>query len=155
VGLADDQQVIQTLAPQGADQSFSNRVLPWRSGRDWPVAYPHRPETRQKDLPVTTIIVAHPISRRRCPGKGFRNLLSQSGRRWMTGDLDPEQLPTAMTQDQKREQAVTIGKSMAAIASAWLRRNVFQVCDGGRPPRTKYFDTVDWATSNPSISNSP
>jgi hypothetical protein len=34
-------------------------------------------------------------------------------------------------------------------------RNVFQVCDGGFDGRTIYFDTVDWATSKPSISNSP
>src|SRR5215831_3329965 len=43
---------------------------------------------------------------------------------------------------------------MAAIACAWLRKNVFQVCDGD-PPRTMYFDTVDWATSKPSINSSP
>src|SRR5262249_7523925 len=40
----------------------------------------------------------------------------------------------------------TTNRSMAAIACAWLRKNVFQVCDGD-PPRTMYFETVDWATS--------
>ena len=44
---------------------------------------------------------------------------------------------------------------MAAIASAWFRRNVFQVCDGGFDGRAIYFETVDWATSKPSISSSP
>src|SRR5499433_2039963 len=43
---------------------------------------------------------------------------------------------------------------MAAIACAWLRKNVFQVCDGD-PPRTMYFETVDWATSKPSINSTP
>ncbi len=43
---------------------------------------------------------------------------------------------------------------MAAIACAWFRKNVFQPCDGDRP-RTMYFDTVDWATSKPSINSSP
>src|SRR5215510_5853457 len=43
---------------------------------------------------------------------------------------------------------------MAAIACAWFRKNVFQPCDGD-PPRTMYFDTVDWATSKPSIRSSP
>src|SRR5262249_5775822 len=37
--------------------------------------------------------------------------------------------------------------SMATIASAWFRRNVFQLCDGGLGGRTMYFETVDWATS--------
>ena len=44
---------------------------------------------------------------------------------------------------------------MAEIASAWFRKNVFQVCNGGFLRRTMYFETVDWVTSNPSISNSP
>jgi hypothetical protein len=32
---------------------------------------------------------------------------------------------------------------MAAIASAWFRRKVFQDCDGGLRPRTMYLETVD------------
>jgi hypothetical protein len=44
---------------------------------------------------------------------------------------------------------------MAAIACAWFRRNVFQLCEGGVPPRTRYLETVDWATSKPSIRSSP
>ena len=33
---------------------------------------------------------------------------------------------------------------MAAIACAWFRRNAFQLCEGGVPPRTMYLETVDW-----------
>src|SRR5262245_50389005 len=43
---------------------------------------------------------------------------------------------------------------MAAIACAWFLKNVFQLCDGD-PPCTMYFETVDWATSKPSINSSP
>src|SRR5207302_6130363 len=65
----------------------------------------------------------------------------------------------AVAQHQKREQRSnvrlgTTNKSMAAIACAWLRKNVFQPCDGD-PPCTMYFETVDWATSKPSINSSP
>jgi hypothetical protein len=35
------------------------------------------------------------------------------------------------------------------------RRNVFQVCDGGLDGRVIYFETVDWATSKPSMRSSP
>jgi len=38
---------------------------------------------------------------------------------------------------------------------AGIIRNVFQDCDGGFRPRIMYLETVDWATSNPSISSSP
>ena len=37
----------------------------------------------------------------------------------------------------------------------WFRRNVLQDCEGGLRPCTMYLETVEWATSNPSISNSP
>jgi len=40
---------------------------------------------------------------------------------------------------------VTDGKDCAATPG----------CEGGVPPRTMYLETVDWATSNPSISSSP
>lgn len=45
----------------------------------------------------------------------------------------------------------TTHRSMAAIACAGFRRNVFQLCDSG-PPRAMHFETVDWATSKPSIT---
>jgi hypothetical protein len=35
---------------------------------------------------------------------------------------------------------------MAAIACAWFRKNVFQLCEGD-PSCTMYLETVDWATS--------
>jgi hypothetical protein len=44
---------------------------------------------------------------------------------------------------------------IAAMASAWLRRNVRQVCDGGPRRRIMYLETVDSAISNPSLSSSP
>jgi hypothetical protein len=40
---------------------------------------------------------------------------------------------------------VTDGKDCAATPG----------CEGGVPPRTMYLETVEWATSNPSISSSP
>jgi hypothetical protein len=41
------------------------------------------------------------------------------------------------------------------MASAWLRRNVRQFCDGGPRCRIMYLETVDSAISNPSFSSSP
>lgn len=85
--------MIQTLATQGADQSFRNPILPGRPRRDRPVAYPHGCNRGCEDAPIPAIIVAHQISRRRCPRKGFRDLLGRPSRRRIPGDLDPEQPP--------------------------------------------------------------
>ena len=49
----------------------------------------------------------------------------------------------------------TTNRSIAAIPFAWLRKNVFQPCDGGVLPRTIYLATLVWPISMRSFSNSP
>src|SRR6476619_6400218 len=49
----------------------------------------------------------------------------------------------------------TTKRSIAAIPSAWLRRNVFHPCDGGALLRVIYLATLVWPISMPSLSNSP
>ena len=66
--------------------------------------------------------------------------------------------PWPRTRNANKRSKVSVGtthRSMAAIACAWFRRNVFHLCEGGVPPRTMYLETVDWATSNPNIRSSP
>ena len=66
--------------------------------------------------------------------------------------------PWPSTRKANNRSNMTVGTthiSMAAIASAWLCRNLFQDCDGGINPRCMYLETVDWAKSNPSIRSSP
>ena len=76
----------------------------------------------------------------------------------VTSNQSNRRRPWPMTKNANNRSNVGVGtthKSIAAIAFAWLQGNVFQACEGGVLPRTKYLDTVDCATSNPSISNSP
>ena len=63
-------------------------------------------------------------------------------------------LSTKNANNRSKVRVGTTNRSMAAIACAWFRKNVFQPCDGD-PPCTMYFETVDWATSKPSINSSP
>jgi hypothetical protein len=46
-------------------------------------------------------------------------------------------------------------KSMAAMSGAWFRRKVRHPRLGAPRRLTMYLATLDWATSNPSLSNSP
>src|SRR5262249_51876451 len=58
------------------------------------------------------------------------------------------------TKKANRHSNVRVGtrqRSIATIASAWLRRNVRHVCDGGPPCLIMYLETVDSATSKPSL----
>src|SRR6476659_4939590 len=49
----------------------------------------------------------------------------------------------------------TTKRSIAAIPSAWLRRNVFHPCDGGALLRAIYLATLVWPISIPSLRSSP
>src|SRR3974390_2319472 len=49
----------------------------------------------------------------------------------------------------------TTNKSIEEIPSAWLRRNVFQPCDGGLLFFAIYLATVVWPIVMPSLSSSP
>jgi hypothetical protein len=75
---------------------------------------------------------------------GCRVTANQSScrRRWPT------------TRNANRHSNVSVGptqRSISAIASAWLRRNVRQVCDGGPRRRIMYLETVDLAIWTPSL----
>jgi hypothetical protein len=80
------------------------------------------------------------------------------GRR-MSRHLEPQELPPAMAQHQKREQSLKAqGRNHTEISGRDRLRVVpeerLPACDDD-PPCTMYFETVDWATSKPSISSSP
>ena len=65
-----------------------------------------------------------------------------------------------MTHDKKRKQALECqswnhARSIAAMAFAWSRKNVRQVCDGGPRRRIMYLETVNSAIPKPSFSSSP
>src|SRR5262249_38495736 len=77
----------------------------------------------------------------------------------MSCHLEPQQLPPAVAQHQKREHSLKgQGRNHTQIDRGdrlrVIAKEVFQPCDRG-PPCTMYFETVDWATSKPSISSSP
>ena len=69
----------------------------------------------------------------------------------MARHLEPQQLLPAVAQHQKREQPLKgQGRNHTQINGSdrlrWLRKNVFQLCDGG-PPCTMYFETVEGLSS--------
>src|SRR5262245_19249015 len=92
MSLAEDQNMIQTVAPKRSDQAIGVWVLPRSSRRYWVVANTHRPNSAQEWPPVGTIIVTHQIDWRRVPRKCGHHLLRQPFRCWTAGDRKPEQL---------------------------------------------------------------
>jgi integrase len=63
--------------------------------------------------------------------------------------------PGPVTQENyNRASCISAGKSIAAMASAWLRRNVRHVCDGGPRCLIMYLETIDSVSSKPSLRSS-
>ena len=97
---------ISILAAHGADQAFRIPVLPGRSRRDWAVTNTHGSQPGCKDMSIGSVIIAHQIGRRRCPGEGLSDLSGQPLGCRMSRDLKPQQLSPPVAQDQKREQSL-------------------------------------------------
>jgi hypothetical protein len=64
MALAKYNHMIEALASDGADQSFSITVLPWRSRRCRSVANAHRANAARKRLAVDTVAITNEVVRR-------------------------------------------------------------------------------------------
>ena len=116
------------------------------------IAKSHRCESRARRS-------AHLRRWRRGPGKRLGDLPGQPLGCRMPCHLEPQQLSPAITRTRNanKRSKVSVGTthtSMAARLSV-ISRNVFQICDGSFEGRAISFETVDWATSKPSIRSSP
>jgi hypothetical protein len=103
--FAEDQDMIQALASKRSDQTLNIWVLPGRSRCYRAVANPHRSDSVRECLPVSSIIVADQIPRRRVPRKCLHDLPRQPLRRRMRGYREPQQPSSTMAHDKKRKQA--------------------------------------------------
>ena len=154
--FTEDQDMIQALAAKRPDQAFNIWVLPGRARCDRAVANPHPSHPVPEGLSVSTIIVADQIARCRIPRECCRASHSAVGCLVIPNQRSCRR-PWLTTRKANRHSNVRVGtrqRSIAAIASAWLRRNVRHVCDGG-PRCFMYLETVNSATSKPSLSSSP
>jgi len=61
VRLAEDDHVVQALAPQCPDHPFGNTILLWRSRRNRPVADAHRPNPGSEGMPIGPVIIAYEV----------------------------------------------------------------------------------------------
>ena len=117
-----------------AFQTFCNAISPRRSRRDRPIADTHRPHPRREDRSVRTIIVAHQVSRSEVQGKA--SVICRANHSavgcCVTSNHSNCRRPWPRTRNANKSSKVSVGTthiSIAAIASAWFRRKVFQLCD--------------------------
>jgi hypothetical protein len=73
--LAEDDQVVQTLAPNGSDQSLRIRVLPRTCGTGDDLRDAHAGDTAPEHVPVDGIAIPREPPRRGVVRKGLDDLL--------------------------------------------------------------------------------
>src|SRR6478736_6634999 len=160
MALAEHDHMVEALASDRADQSFSVTVLPRRSRRRRSVANAHRANAARICLAVDTVAITNEVIRHRShPQASLTCRAIQSA----VGDgVTPTQRIRLRSCPRIRrpysnlnEIVGTTKRSIEAIPPVWLRRNVLQPCDGGRLRRAIYFATEVWPMSIPSLRSSP
>ena len=101
MALIENDDVIQTLSPDRADNSLYIRILPGRARRrdhlfDTQTLYPG-----PKPLTIDTIAISHYVAWSRVEGESFHYLLSCPFRSRMVRRIEVNNLSTFVTQNDK------------------------------------------------------
>src|SRR6476619_1705882 len=88
--LPKHDHMIEALASDRADQSFSVTVLPRRSWRRRSVANAHRANAARKCLAVDTVAITNEVIRHRLPPAGLADLSGTPVGGWRWCDADPK-----------------------------------------------------------------
>src|SRR5258707_7784564 len=134
VALAKYNNVVKAFPSDRTDQPFGICVLPRGARRRRSVANAYRSESADKDLTIGPVPVTNEIAGSLLPPACFRDLICDPFCGWMRCDAKPQKMspavPMISNPSSRRNEIVgTTNISIAAIPSAWLRRNVLQPWD--------------------------
>src|SRR6478609_11196229 len=102
--LAKHDHMIEALASDRADQSFSIAVLPRRSRRCRSVANAHRANGPRKCLAVDAVAIANEVIRHRLPPAGLADLSRDPFAGWRCGDADANNSSAIVSANQEAVQ---------------------------------------------------
>jgi hypothetical protein len=106
MALAGDDDVVQTLAPDGSDQSFHLRIVPRARRAGDHFADAHAGDPAPEHVAIEGVAIAQQPSRGRILGESFTHLLRGPHRRGMFRDVDVDHSPALVAeQDQDEEHA--------------------------------------------------
>jgi hypothetical protein len=104
VPFAEDENVIQTLAPDGADESLREGILPRAVRCREDFLDRHALHTVPKLLAVDLVTIAEEIGGRGVLREGVHYLLGCPSRGGMLGNVEVEDTPAIMSQHDEDEQ---------------------------------------------------
>src|SRR5882672_1153138 len=99
--LAQDNHMIDALAPDRSDQPFGKPILPRRGWRGRLVPDPHGAKSACDNAAIDPIPIADEVVRSLIPGKGLRYLTCNPFCRRICCDVDPDELSTAEPDDDE------------------------------------------------------
>src|SRR5450631_1131014 len=155
--FAQDNHMIDALAPDRSDQPFGKAILPRRGWRDRLVPDAHGAKSACDNAPIDPIPIADEVVRSLIPRKRLRYLTCNPFCRRICSDVDPEEVSAAEPDDDEGiKQVETDRWNHEQVHSGDVRRVVAQEGSpslAGCPRRlTMYLATLDCAISNPSLS---
>jgi hypothetical protein len=132
VSVAEDEHVIQALAPDRADEPLYERVLPRALRRGERLLDPHARYPVPELLAVDFVTITQEKGRCGLVREGVHELLSRPGGDGMLGDVEVDDAPavvseTTRTKRTRRRAVGTVKKSIETRSWTWLARNVRQV----------------------------
>src|SRR3984893_9438835 len=90
--LVQDNDVVQTLAPDRSDQPFGKAVLPRRGRCNWLVSDAHGTQSARDHSAVDSISISDHIARCAIPRKSLGDLTCNPLRRRVGCDADPDEI---------------------------------------------------------------
>jgi hypothetical protein len=103
VSLAEDEHVIQALAPDRADEPLREGILPWAVGRGQHFGYPHTRHSSPKRMTISAVAIAEKIAWRGVLREGVHELLSRPGGGGMLGDVEVDDPPAVVSEHHEDE----------------------------------------------------
>src|SRR2546427_2140829 len=104
VRCAEDEDVIQTLAPGGADEPLREGILPGAVSRREDFTYAHALHALAERVAVDGVAIAEKKGRGRIVRERVDDLLGRPGSSGILGDVEVEDAPAIMCEHDKGEQ---------------------------------------------------
>src|ERR1700681_4521576 len=89
--LAQDDEMVNTLAPDRSDQPFGKAILPRRGWCSRLVPNTHGAQSARDDAAIDPVAIADQVARGLIPRKCLRDLACNPFRRRICGDVDPDE----------------------------------------------------------------
>src|SRR5882672_48781 len=141
--LAEDNNVVQALAPDRSDQPFGKAVLPGRGWCGRLVSDAHGAQSACDNAAIDPISIADEVARSFIPRKCLRYLTCNPFCRWICCDVDPDEISAVEPDDDEGiEQVETDSRNNEQVHGGNVQRVIMQEGSPSLAGRRLSFDHV-------------